>query len=184
MNRSLLISALGLGAGMLYFLDRTHGETRRRQFLDRMARWRGVGDPAVQHRVRGKVGRWVSRPESIGVTVDHGEVTLAGPILASEAQRLLRALRRTRGVKRLEDRLEIRDEADLPALLAPDLPRQGVLDLLRGTGSPHGRMIAGLVGGAVAAWGLRRRDTQGVRLALAGIGILARAIAARTPATT
>lgn len=65
-----------------------------------------VGDDVLAERVRARVGRLASHPGSIEVGVSQGHVTLRGPVLASEADRLLRAARVVRGVRGVSSGLE------------------------------------------------------------------------------
>src|SRR6266852_5413362 len=50
----------------------------------RILRRGGVDDETLAGRVRAALGRYVSHPHAIEVTVSEGEVGLAGPILAHE----------------------------------------------------------------------------------------------------
>lgn len=76
-----------------------------------------VADETLAERVRAGIGRAVSHPGSIEVQVSQGEVTLTGPVLASEAPGLLRAARSVPGVERVIDRLEARAEpGNIPGL--------------------------------------------------------------------
>jgi hypothetical protein len=71
-----------------------------------------VADDVLQERVRAKVGRLVSNPSSIEVTSQNGLVTLTGPVLAEETDRLLRGVRSVRGVSSVENQLDIHVQAD------------------------------------------------------------------------
>lgn len=68
-------------------------------------------DEVVEERVRADLGRVVSHPTSILVRVEHGVVTLGGPILVQEREALISAVRRVRGVRDVEDRLETHQSA-------------------------------------------------------------------------
>jgi hypothetical protein len=68
-------------------------------------------DEVVEERVRAELGRVVSHPGPLAVAVEHGVVTLSGPLLASEREQLIGAVRGVRGVKDVEDRLEIHESA-------------------------------------------------------------------------
>src|SRR6185369_8161518 len=54
-------------------------------------------DSVLVDRVRSKLGRAVSHPSAIKVTAKDGNVTLAGPILASEVPHLLSCVKWTAG---------------------------------------------------------------------------------------
>lgn len=56
-------------------------------------------DETLVSRVRSDCGRKLSHPRSVKVEAKDGVVTLSGPILASEIESVVRAVRRVRGVK-------------------------------------------------------------------------------------
>jgi hypothetical protein len=76
----------------------------------RISRGGQVSDEVLVERVRSKIGHLVARPASIDVSAKAGEVILGGPVVKSELDGLLRGVRGVRGVTRLEDHLEIREE--------------------------------------------------------------------------
>jgi hypothetical protein len=65
-----------------------------------------VDDGIVEERVRAELGRVVSHPGPVAVQVEHGVVTLTGPITLQEREGLIGAVRGVRGVRDVEDRLE------------------------------------------------------------------------------
>jgi osmotically-inducible protein OsmY len=74
-------------------------------------------DEVLAERVRARIGRVVSHPRSIEVTVRGGTVTLAGPVLAHEIDDLLSSVSAVRGVRSVESRLETHKQAgDVPGL--------------------------------------------------------------------
>jgi osmotically-inducible protein OsmY len=76
-----------------------------------------VTDEVLVERVRSKLGRAVSHPRSIEVEVIQGQVTLRGPVLARDVDRLLKAVASVRGVTEVENRLEIHETAgNVPGL--------------------------------------------------------------------
>jgi osmotically-inducible protein OsmY len=88
--------------------DRTRGalhETRAR------LREETVDDRVLEERVRAELGRLVTHPGSVEVHARDGTVTLRGPVLADEADRLLAGTRRVRGVQQVENFLNIEEEA-------------------------------------------------------------------------
>jgi len=125
-----------LGASAMYLLDPDSGSRRRvrvgtrtrrvsrqtqryvgRAARDLVHRSRGVlagahrsaghsDDLTLHERIRARLGHVCSHPRAIGVSVLHGEVALAGSILAAEAAPLLDAVRRTQGVRRVVDHLQ------------------------------------------------------------------------------
>lgn len=75
------------------------------------ARFQGeeAGDEVVEERVRAELGRVVAHPSPVIVEVEHGVVTLSGPIRTAEREELISAVRAVRGVRDVEDRLEIHE---------------------------------------------------------------------------
>jgi hypothetical protein len=139
-----------------------------------------VGDDVLRERVRARVGAVVGHASSIDVDVREGRVALSGPILAHEVDRLLRRVTAVRGVKDVDNRLEIHAEpGNVPGLQgAARAPRGGeVFDLMQRNWSPSTRLFTGLAGLGLTTWGLRRLDTFGVAMATVGLGLVSRAIA-------
>lgn len=68
-----------------------------------------VQDEVIVARVRSKMGHHVSQPSLIGVVAEDGRVTLTGPVQASEVGPLLGSVRAVRGVKEIDDRLEVQE---------------------------------------------------------------------------
>jgi hypothetical protein len=65
-----------------------------------------VPDPLLVERVRAALGHLVSNPGVIEVLAVEGRVTLSGPVLRREVNRLLRKTRRIPGVRSVASRLE------------------------------------------------------------------------------
>jgi hypothetical protein len=118
-----------------------------------------VGDDVLRERVRARIGTVVGHPSAIEVSVADGSVTLRGPVLADEVDRLMRRVRGVPGVREAINQLDIHDEpGNVPALQGrPRARRDGeVFDLLQARWSPAARLFAGLAGTAVALWGVKR----------------------------
>lgn len=145
-----LLSGLGLGVGLMYFLDGNNGKRRRMLAADTLGGWArrgaravsGAGKDArnrlkgVAHeagkrvrplepatgsqlaaQIRSRMGRLVSHPHAIDVSVEDERVVLEGPILAKEADLLVSAVRSMTGVGQLDDRLSRFESAEgVPAL--------------------------------------------------------------------
>jgi osmotically-inducible protein OsmY len=58
----------------------------------------GVPDETIAERVRAQLGHVVSHPGSLEITVNNGVVTLRGPVLSGEIQKIRDRLDETRGV--------------------------------------------------------------------------------------
>jgi hypothetical protein len=135
-----------------------------------------VRDGVLVQRVRAKLGRYVSHPKAIAVTAIQGSVDLTGDVLASEHQRLLKAVGAVRGVNTVEDRLRVHESGEhVPSLQGGTAPAGEPVELLQSHWSPAARVIAGGAGVALLAYGLARRGPLGVAAAIAGVAILARA---------
>jgi len=123
----------------------------------------------LRERVRAELGHVCSRPGAIDVSCDNrGVVTVAGPVLGAEHRNILRRLRKVRGVRRVEDRLEPHDQPDGIAALQGGEPR-----LHRRAWSPARRSAVGAAGAALALAGWRsgNRALGAVGLALATRGL-------------
>jgi BON domain-containing protein len=139
-----------------------------------------VSDDILRDRVRARVGAVVGHASSIEVEVQDGRVTLGGPVLAHDLDRLLRRVAAVRGVQDVDDHLEVHAEAgNVPGLqAAARAPRGGeVFDLMQRHWSPSTRFFTGLTGAGLATWGLKRLDTFGIAMATVGVGLVSRAIA-------
>ena len=79
-----------------------------------------IADEVLIDRVRSKIGRVISNAGAVEVAAKDGKVTLSGTVLVNEADKLLRKVRLVRGVKDVENRLEVDGEAgEIPALQGP-----------------------------------------------------------------
>ncbi len=139
-----------------------------------------VSDDVLRERVRARVGAVIGHAGSIAVDVVDGRVTLSGPVLTHEVDRLLRRVAAVRGVKSVDNGLEVHAEpGDIPGLQGQArTPRGGeVLDFMQNNWSPTTRAFTGAAGTACVTWGLRRLDAVGIALAAVGVGLLWRAIA-------
>jgi len=65
-----------------------------------------LSDEILIARVASKLGRIVANPHSIGITADDGTIFLSGLIFQDEVSRLLAQVRRIKGVKGVENKLE------------------------------------------------------------------------------
>src|SRR5690606_31963398 len=108
-----------------------------------------------------------------------GHVVLSGPILRSEVEHLLHEVRKVRGVREVENRLEVHEHGNhVPSLQGPGRPPRAP-ELLQERWTPSLRVGAAIVGAVAIVTGaarLPRSRTGG--LGLTGIGslLLARAV--------
>lgn len=136
-----------------------------------------VSDEVLVARVRSKLGRVVSHPSSIEVTANQGRVTLSGPVLAHEVDDLLSCVSGVAGVADVENRLEVHEQAGGVPGLQGGRPRPGDrFELMQENWSPAARLLTGAAGGALAAYGLSRRDPLSLTLGAVGVGLLARGV--------
>jgi len=126
-----LLGGIGVGAALMYFLDRERGARRREQLRDRVTHALDVvGDAA------GTTSReFTKRARGIAAQARG---------LADEGARALEG-----GESRSGEELEV-------------------------SRSPAARILATVAGGAIALYGLRRRDRIGSALSMAGLALLSR----------
>src|SRR5205823_2337781 len=87
-----------------------------------------------------------------------GRITLSGPVLAREADRLLDRAASVRGVQGVENRLEVHQRAeDVPGLQGGSRRPGERPDLLQANWSPATRALAATAGGTLIAFGATRR---------------------------
>src|SRR5258706_629944 len=136
----------------------------------RLRRNEDVDDQVLRDRVRSKLGHAISHPSVLEVTVENGRVTLAGPVLALEADRLLDAVRSVPVVRDVECRFDLHEEAEgHPAFqsassTAPELEKRRWVPVTA-------RALAGTVGSALAVTALKKKAPLGIPLRTAGLGL-------------
>lgn len=76
-----------------------------------------VDDRTLEQRLRMCIGRHCSHPRAIEVRVADGCVTLSGPVLAVEAHEVLSCASEVRGVRAVDNRLDLHEQpGNVPAL--------------------------------------------------------------------
>jgi len=138
-----------------------------------------ASDETIVARVRSRLGRIVTHPHAIQVTAQDGHVVLSGPILRPEVGHVLHEIRKVRGVRDVESRLEVHPHGNnVPALQGPGRPPRAP-ELLQERWTPSLRVGAAVLGAVVATAGaVRIPRSRASGLGLAGIGslLLARAV--------
>jgi hypothetical protein len=179
MDRKAAMTGLGIGVGvgigLLYFLDPETGKKRRDRTGHAFKKvGTAIGKGAKQvgmtvsapfrtprshtserliERVRSTVRRVLSHPGAIEVTAMNGVVTLSGPVLKSEAAKLIPSVETIQGVAQIVDRLNLRE----PPEGEPALQREPAHPL---HWSMTTRVLAGATGGALAIYGVRYASTK------------------------
>lgn len=135
-----------------------------------------ISDERLLQHIRAEIGRLVSHPHSIQVEVKDGLVILRGPVLRIEHHDLVSTVRNMPGVHGLEDHLEQHGSGNgIPGLQGGTPRPRRRSALMQETWAPGPRLLAGLLGGALAAYGSLRRGFSGVATGILGMAVLARA---------
>ncbi|WP_158633541.1 BON domain-containing protein [Tautonia sociabilis] len=205
------LTLLGLGAGLMYYLDPDCGRRRRARVRDQIEHRRheidtfshkaardlsnrvqglaseswamitpdGAPDSVVAERIRAALGRVVSHPRAIEVSVSDGRATLSGPVFADELGPLLAATAMTRGVRSVVDRLDPHPITTRHPALQGGKVRRRVgpsLDPWQRDWPPGIRLLAGSTGGALLLAGLFRGGITGLAAGALGAGLLGRSL--------
>ncbi len=127
-----------------------------------------IQDEVLHDQIRSRLGRVVSHPRAIDVSVSDGNVCLSGPILEEEVDSLLGELSSIRGIRDLRDDLEVYGERETADLQGVGSPKR-IQTWKRDTWPPALRLAAGSAGGALllASPAVGSRIAKG---ALAGTG--------------
>jgi hypothetical protein len=107
-----------------------------------------VDDSVLEERVRSKLGFLVRHPSSIEVQASEGRVILSGPVLSDEVQQLIAGVAAVRGVRDVENHLEVHETGDKVPGLQGDTPKPTgqMLDVFQGRWSPSTRFLLGTAG--------------------------------------
>jgi hypothetical protein len=135
---------------------------------------RSVDDEVLKQRVRSELGFLVRHPSSIEVEVSDGRVVLTGPVLADEVQQLVRGVSDVRGVRDVENRLDVHDDPDQIPGLQGDVPKPAgrALDIMQRRWSPSTRFLIGAAGMFLVLSASRYPKSLATLSALAGLGLL------------
>jgi hypothetical protein len=124
-------------------------------------------DETIVERVRSQMGRWATHPSSIEVTCEEGNITLRGLILNDEVQSLIQNARRIKGVRTVNNELEVHDQSEnIPGL-------QGVGHMPQSDRwSPATCLVMGTVGLVMTLSGAAKRGGVGGLMTIAGLGLV------------
>lgn len=131
-----------------------------------------VTDEVVYSRVQSALGHAASHPKAIVVGVSDGEVLLSGDILENDVQEVVHAVEAVRGVKRVENRLDVHAEAgNVPALQGQGTRPED------GRWNPATCLVLGSGGALLTLYGLAKRGILGTLCCAAGTIVIARSFA-------
>lgn len=143
-----------------------------------------VTDDVLVQRARSRLGRVVSHPSAIEVKAHQGTLVISGPVLAHEVNHLLRGMRSLRGVRQLEQRLDVyKEPGNIAALQGGSGHRQPRFELMQSNWSPGTRLLAGLAGTVAMAQCAARPTPLRLLIGTAGFALFVRAAVNRELAT-
>ena len=107
-----LLGGMAIGAGLMYLVDAgLRGRAHRVGAPISVASRRpSVPDWVLAERARLEIWRTTANPDSIQISVRNGCVTLWGPVLAEEPERLREKLVKLPGLRKLDLQLTTREE--------------------------------------------------------------------------
>jgi BON domain len=135
-----------------------------------------IDDTTLLSRIRTKLGRVSSHPQAIDVIVQQGRVIVQGPVLASEAEKVIGAISKVSGVSDVENLLDVHETADITELQGESGVASDRLDILQRNWSPATRLLVGAAGGALTVFGVQQRGILGTALGTVGLGLVTRGV--------
>ena len=134
-------------------------------------------DEVLASRVRSRIGRACSHPGALQVEARGGRITLRGPLLSGEFEDLLTAVLNTRGVREVDNQLDIHHRPDIPPLQSAGRARSHANRI---GWKPANRLLGGIAAGGLLSYGFLRGGFVGAAAKLAGFAGLARAASNNT----
>ena len=154
--------------------NRAHGAVAE---LESLFASHDKSDVVVAARVRSKLGRLVSNPKAVTVTVTQGKVTLSGNILSDEVNKMLKAISAITGVEQIVNELKPHEQANnVPDLQGRRLRRRSRLEFMKTNWSPGTRLMAVAAGCALSAYGRKRNGILWTLSQTFGVGLLSRGL--------
>jgi uncharacterized membrane protein/osmotically-inducible protein OsmY len=136
-----------------------------------------VDDETLAARVRSRLGRAARHLGSLTVTAKNGVITLRGPVLADEVPGVLRRTESVRGVRAVENQLEVHQRPEnIPGLQGKATPHPGDIKKRPTVWSPTSRFLAAIAAGGLCIYGVGRRGPAGTAFTALGIGLLVRSL--------
>ena len=147
--------------------------------IQAIVRTRQADDQVLFARVRSRLGRLVSHPHAIDVIVDDGKILLNGDVLQREFAQLMRGINAVRGVKHVEQQLQVHESAENISSLQRGRERESRSELMQQNWTPALRIAAGALGGTLISYASRKNGFFALAGGIAGAGLLGRAVCNR-----
>lgn len=131
----ILAAGVGVGAGLMYYLDPDRGARRRSHARNQLAHashvvkdhsrtqlqalWQAqedIDDGMLAERARAILGRVATHAQALALEVSKGVITVSGPVLRHEIRRTIKALQQLPGVQRVINALEPSAPDAMPAM--------------------------------------------------------------------
>ena len=108
-----LLGGMAIGAGLMYLVDTGLRSRAHRAVtpISVVPRRPSVPDWVLAEHARLEIWRTTANPDSIQISVRNGCVTLWGPVLAEEPERLREKLVKLPGLRKLDLQLTTREDA-------------------------------------------------------------------------
>lgn len=137
----------------------------------------GAPDWLLVERAKAEIGRHVRHAGAVEIDVDGGRLILRGPALKDEVEDIVRAATRVRGVKGVENQMDIHETPEnIPALQGTRREKRVVPEWQQENWSPSMRLLSSVGGGMLALYGLTRKGLIGTSVGMAGLGLAARGV--------
>ncbi len=133
-------------------------------------------EKVLASRVRSAIGTVCSHPGAIDVRVNKDHITLLGPILEREADKLVRRVKHVPGVGSVTDNLARHKSAEHISSLQGGRRREARFEFRQENWAPAPRLVAGAAGLGLSVAGLRLHGLRGGLAAGTGIALLLRAV--------
>lgn len=158
------------------------GQGLRAAMSSRLAPEPHVPPRIIEERIRARIGRAVWNAGALKVHAqDDGSIVLAGPVLASEVNRLMRAAWSVRGVRNVDNQLQVHDQpGNISALQGARERGAWRSRFMAENWPPSLRVLAGAAGAAIAVTSLFRRGPASLVGPVLGGALLMRAAANRS----
>src|SRR5690606_9058450 len=131
----------------------------------------GAPDWILEERVRSNLGRLARHARGVSVSADGGRIILSGPVLREEEDTLVKTAMRTRGVRGVENQLQIFDSPEsIPVLQGPpSTQREPRPEWAQRTWSPSTRLLSSVGGSLLTLYGMTRKGLARPVLSTAGL---------------